>query len=73
MKKLTDPSYYYRLFDEYLRTKRPGDFDCSEMNEVQYNSFREWAKQKYNVDNDGTVVLTFENDEDCTIFLLKWT
>ena len=72
MIQITDPQYYYDLSKRYehqLReeTKRRVWLDSS-----YYEGFRRWLKDTYNIDNHGTTMLTFKNDHDYTLFMLKW-
>lgn len=71
MIQITDPQYYYELCQEYKqvifnKTKQKVWLEPS-----FYESFKKWVKDEYNIDNDGTIVLTFEDDRDYTMFMLK--
>lgn len=71
MIQITDPQYYYDLCRTYedqliLNGKQVVSIDYF------YEGFRRWIKNEFNIDNNGTVVLTFEDDRDYTIFMLRW-
>lgn len=71
MIQITEDKYYSltRIYGSQLQeeTKQRVWLDNS-----FYVGFRRWLKETYNIDNNGNSVLTFENDHDYTMFMLRW-
>lgn len=71
MIRITDPEYYYALCRKYeVQLRLTGQRVWLDSN--FYEGFRAWIKEEYNIDNNGTVVLSFEDERDHTMFMLRW-
>lgn len=72
MKEIYDPHYYYTLCSRYEHKLQQEPGRPLRLDDTFYQGFRAWLKEEYNIDNMGTTVLTFEDDRDFTMFMLKW-
>lgn len=73
MIQITDPQYYYQLCRMYEQELMKETGRRVWLDSSFYKGFRQWAKKTYNIDNDGSVFLSFENEEDYIMFMLKWS
>ena len=72
MKEIYDPQYYDTLCSRYgikiaQETGKRVVLDMS-----FYQGFRKWLKEEYNINNNGSIVLTFKDDRDYIMFMLRW-
>lgn len=72
MIQIKDPEYYQKLCARYERELEQQVGRRVWLDSSFYIGFKHWVKKNYNIDNDGTSMLTFENDHDYTLFMLKW-
>jgi hypothetical protein len=73
MIQITDSKYYYELCRMYEQEliRETGERVWSDS--FFYQGFRYWVKKNYNIDNNGSVFLTFQNEQDYIMFLLRWS
>jgi hypothetical protein len=74
MKEIYDPQYYNTLCSRYERKlpQEPGRLH-GWLDDTFYQGFRAWLKEEYNIENYGTCILTFQDDRDYIMFMLKWS
>ena len=72
MIQVTDPQYYWKLCNMYEEELRKETGRRVWLDSAFYKGFRHWVKKKYNIDNEGSVFLTFQNEEDYVMFMLGW-
>lgn len=72
MKEIYDPQYYDTLCRRYWRKLHQETGRRRVLDRVFYQGFRAWLKEEYNIDNTGSSVLTFKDDRDFTMFMLRW-
>lgn len=73
MKQIIDPKYYYKLCNIYEREVEQPTGERVWLDASFYGGFRKWVKEKYNITNNGSTILTFEDDRDYTMFMLGWS
>jgi hypothetical protein len=72
MKEIYDPQYYDTLCSRYGIKIAQETGKRVVLDRSFYQGFRKWVKKEYNIDNNGSIVLTFKDDRDYIMFLLRW-
>lgn len=69
---IDDPIYYSKLFARYERMEARRTDQRQWLDAGYYMGLQKWLQKEYNCQQYGNAGLSFDNEHDHLLFLLKW-